>query len=346
MNICANCFEDETLQYLINRFAGIKDEEVCPLCGHKGKLVSTDELDDIFSTMLDLFQPITTRDHTNIRFTLQDLCSNQWRIFSPSTNAASILSHYIHKNKSPFLHDDVITFSDEILAVEDEWTYFKKEILHKNRFFPFQDMSIDIQWEEHLSMTSTIPTDSTFYRARIHNIDETLEPCEMKAPPPHKASAGRGNPEGISYLYLSKDVETTLYETRSLFLDRVTIAKIKTNINLTIVDFTKDLKISIADDTLKALVKANLLRSVISEDLSKPLRRSDNVLNYVPTQFICEYVKNNVHADGILFKSSLHNGGINCILFDPNKVDVVEPLRIKEISRVTLDTEDVMPHNY
>ena len=64
------------------------------------------------------------------------------------------------------------------------------------------------------------------------------------------------------------------------------------------------------------MVKKKILEA-IRYDLSKPLRRYDTELEYIPTQLICEYCKRN-NADGICFNSSLHSGGVNYVLFNPD----------------------------
>ena len=46
------------------------------------------------------------------------------------------------------------------------------------------------------------------------------------------------------------------------------------------------------------------------------MRRYDTELEYIPTQLICEYCKRS-KADGIYFGSSLHSGGVNYVLFNP-----------------------------
>ncbi len=53
----------------------------------------------------------------------------------------------------------------------------------------------------------------------------------------------------------------------------------------------------------------------ISIDLSKPMRRYDNEIEYIPTQFICEFIKVFTGASGIKFSSSLHPSGNNFVIF-------------------------------
>jgi hypothetical protein len=71
------------------------------------------------------------------------------------------------------------------------------------------------------------------------------------------------------------------------------------------------------------------LRDRISIDLSKPMRRYDSEIEYIPTQFICEFIKVYTGAGGIRFRSSLHPEGKNIVLFDDNKVTCVTVEKIK-----------------
>lgn len=79
-----------------------------------------------------------------------------------------------------------------------------------------------------------------------------------------------------------------------------------------------------------------MLTDSISKDLSKPLRRYDSEIEYVPTQLICEFCKEYVHADGICFKSSLYPGGVNYVLFDPKAADCVS-VESHEIGTIDID---------
>ena len=73
---------------------------------------------------------------------------------------------------------------------------------------------------------------------------------------------------------------------------------------------------------------------LISKDLSKPLRRFDTELEYVPTQYVCEYCKLN-GVNGIRFNSSLHKGGVNVVLFDSSCAECIK-VRTREITSVTI----------
>jgi hypothetical protein len=68
-----------------------------------------------------------------------------------------------------------------------------------------------------------IDKNTILFRSRI-NDNGVITPFpkdKMGAPPTEWATAGRANPQGIPFLYLSDAPETTFYEIRALFLDIV-----------------------------------------------------------------------------------------------------------------------------
>ena len=88
-------------------------------------------------------------------------------------------------------------------------------------------------------------------------------------------------------------------------------------------------------------VKSKLLRQRISKDLSKPMRRFDSDMEYLPTQFICEFVRYVVGATGIQFSSSLRNGGINVVLFEPENVQCIDE-QLYQINGIDITYEKIL----
>ena len=63
----------------------------------------------------------------------------------------------------------------------------------------------------------------------------------------------------------------------------------------------------------------------MNEAISKPVRSGDSKLDYIPTQFIVDYIKSlneseEVGFDGIIFGSTISDGH-NLMLFDPKRLD-------------------------
>jgi hypothetical protein len=88
-------------------------------------------------------------------------------------------------------------------------------------------------------------------------------------------------------------------------------------------------------------VKGKLLRQRIRGDLSKPIRRIDSELEYVPTQFICEFIRYITGTQGIQFNSSLHHRGINVVLFSNNNVQCIEE-QIHQVSKIEIQSSKIV----
>ncbi len=120
-------------------------------------------------------------------------------------------------------------------------------------------------------------------------------------------------------MYLSDNAETILYEIRASYLDEVSLASFRLKQDLTedivISDF-KETHSLYAPNSVNLRIKSTLLKQIISRDLSKPMRRYDSELDYIPTQFICEFIKVFTNVHGIKFRSSLHNIGNNIVVFN------------------------------
>ena len=63
--------------------------------------------------------------------------------------------------------------------------------------------------------------------------------------------------------------------------------------------------------------------------MGKIMRRSDSALDYVPTQYITDFVKSIIHDGieeyaGIEYKSVMHSDGYNLAVFDPDVFECIE----------------------
>lgn len=196
-----------------------------------------------------------------------------------------------------------------------QWKDFVKEIKEKNRFHT------DIVNKEILSKLlqfsfKKYKKGTSFYRARICKDEVGFEKNEMGSPPSNKASSGRANPEGISCLYLSNSIDTTLYEIRAGAYDYVTVGEFVLQKDIEVVNLSDIDKLSpfIVPDI--NLIAANIVHlNNISADIARPLRRHDSSLDYLPTQYICDYIKSQEFA-GVEFRSTIYNSGINYAIFD------------------------------
>lgn len=151
---------------------------------------------------------------------------------------------------------------------------------------------------------------------------------ESLPPPTNQVAAGRANPDHIRYLYLSEDEETPLYEVRPTIGQYVSVAKFKTTQKLKIFDFTK-IPTKNVDNSLPSLFE------VIGQKFSAPY--CGNPIEYLPTQYIAEAIKN-MGFDGLCFASSLHENGKNIVMFDVNTCKPISSVLV-QIKQIHLKAE-------
>lgn len=329
MNLCENCFNDEEIQTSIRNHNQKGD---CELCGAQNLyIINIDEFDDFFNEILNLFE--INENGVDIVTSIQ----SEWDLFSNSNFANQILKYFIEKHKISYALNDKVAYINEIHKYTAQWAELKHEIRVKTRFYS----SLMAYFDENgslLKSNMTLEMGSQFYRARIIPAGKSyLTKKDMGCPPAERASSGRANPIGIPYLYLCKLPDTTLYETRAVYLNKVTIGTFRLVKNLDILDFTASTSLFLAfneDVELREAIAQHLLRQQISKDLSKPLRRYDTELEYVPTQSVCEYCKLK-DIDGIIFRSSLHKDGLNLVLFDAKNAECIR-VKTVEVDKVEI----------
>lgn len=313
MFVCYNCFADKELQAFIKASNNTGD---CSVCDSKNiEILDIDELLDFFQELVDNFE--LEDSGTSIKNKIQ----GDWSFFSSHDIGSKILNQVLPRIKGNINSaQDEVVYSEEIIQNYKYWETLKNEIKEENRFLTNTQFLEEIGWDGYFNTQFQLKSDTTLFRARVHHESgmKAYEPNRMGCPPSKKASGGRANPLGIPFLYLSDNDKTVLYEVRASYLDELSIGEftLKDGIDeIKIVDFTEDTFLfqpSQVNDT----IKSRLLRNRISKDLSKPMRRYDTELEYIPTQFICEFIKVITGADGIRFTSSLHPEGKNIVVFE------------------------------
>lgn len=117
----------------------------------------------------------------------------------------------------------------------------KSEVQEEKRYF--SDLG-SFNWEVYITSNAKIKKGTFLYRARITpDGRKKLKTKEMGCPPKERATAGRANPLGIPYLYLCSKIETTFYEVRAVYLDRISVGKFTILRDLDIVDFSNKISL-------------------------------------------------------------------------------------------------------
>ncbi len=217
---------------------------------------------------------------------------------------------------------------------ELSWKQFSELIKHTNRFFSSK-FNTDV-FASFLNMSLKNYSEGTcFYRARITPNSKGFMCEEMFAPPVDKRTAGRVNPDGIGVLYLSSDEKTVLNEARVNAYDYVTIGKFKNTKPIKVVNLSGISKISpfLYEDYFECFALNRNVFKEMAHEIAKPLRRRDGPLEYLPTQYISEFVKSQGY-DGVEFESTLREGGINLALFDESLVECTD---VKTVEVIKVD---------
>ncbi len=347
MKCCEKCFISPYLVEIIKS----KSISVgkCESCGFDDvKLYDLTELGDIFRLLLDLYTIVPENVDGSATINKALLLDFPGKIFS--TNDEAIVKKIL---RAVFLEDgDYIDrlLSNHVLldwkitndfdnyptTLSISWDSLSEEIKHQNRFHLSNIKDLG-KIQELLNYSNKILKKGTkYFRARISGRDGYTI-MDMKNPPHDDAVAGRANPRGISYLYLATNDETTLYEVRASLYDYVTVAdfELKEDINIISLCNTESYDpLYLAEtEVLKDFIIYLPFIKKLEMELSKPLRRDDKPeIDYLPTQYLSEFIKS-LGYDGIEYKSSLIMNGINLVIFNPEKFEVIDR-KVKEILNI------------
>jgi len=192
------------------------------------------------------------------------------------------------------------------------WENFKEEIMFKNRFLFNKSENVEKvnQLLEKCKFSSVMsyinnPSDR-LYRVRPGIVNE------VGMPPIGVTKDGRFNACGISYFYCSENIETCIFEAikEPKIRDKFTIGEFSAKENEIIMDFYVTNSVQKYMPFFPRINSSEfMLLSEIIIDLSKGYD-SSNSINYVPTQYIFEYINNyiDVKVDGLLYSSSFGTG--------------------------------------
>ena len=146
--------------------------------------------------------------------------------------------------------------------------------------------------------------------------------------------SGRVNPDGIGVLYLSTDDKTVLNETRVTAYDYVTIGTFKNKRPLRVANISEISRVSpfLYNDEFERFALNRKVFQEMAYEIAKPIRRNDSPLEYLPTQYIAEFVKSE-GFDGVEYESTLNPGGTNLALFNESLVECINVKTI-EITNV------------
>lgn len=340
MRACSECFKSTT--WIENASPTKFSPANCDFGhGFSQRTWSTQAWIDSFDKLLLIYE-LTEGDYSK---PIHEIIQTDWEIFNLEPQKVLLFLQSLYVNGHDFLSEDsrVRLKQKSDGSINDHstsWVAFSKEIRFRNRFFPKTHPEQELLKRVLLDNIVTLESEITLYRARLVK-NEMLNKQSMGAPPSSGASAGRANPLGIPYLYLAYDVETCIYESRATAHSRIAIGEFKPTRDLRILnladisapDFFSVSDVENVDEQIAQISSFRLLRSLSSE-LKKPIRDSDHTIDYIPTQYLCEFAKS-LNIDGVLYNSSLHDSGRNLVLFDVESAYCTDEPKLIEITGVS-----------
>lgn len=365
MIFCEHCLNDKEIASIICAISASNVGE-CPVCHHReGHLYDTSiqtELTPYFEELLNIYTPSTmlpdTYPRAETRSLIDDL-KDRWNIFSeiPRTQIYEIIKSVCSEFYAnvPELFDgtvgipelyDSAYLNDHALLKNNDWDSFVTEIKTKNRYHS-KLINFGILEKYCSFIRKTYKAGDLFYRARIS--ERNGYPInEMSAPPAGKSSEGRANARGITCLYVASDVDTTLHEVRAGVFDFVSVGTFRLKQDITVVDLRAIAEISPFVEGLEYLDHAinKQYLEKLNTEMSKSLRRSDSTLDYVPTQYIVDFIKSIEHNgeqeyDGIEYNSTTNPGGYNLAIFNPDLFECVS-VSVYDIEKLQYTSKKVL----
>lgn len=348
MNCCTSCF---TSSYLTNIIQSNKEKGDCDFCGTVNTNVYlAKELLPFFRNIFNLYKA----DETS-KLSLWDSINKDFEIIESNClkNSESLFKSIVqseYAEYSSLFENNVSQESKELLDIKSNevqsiWDRFKAEIKHKNRFHISKSNLIDLDnlktFFKSESFIKIIKKGRSFYRCRISN-KTGFENKDMWNPPKKFASSGRANPKGISYLYLGSRIETTFYESRASLFDYASVAEFRLKDDIKILDLRNpeyDIIPWSEDDIIDIFLIYGSFIQTLQEEISLPIRKQDKDLDYIPTQYISEYIKS-LGFDGVEYQSSLDKDGYNLAVFNPEKFECIET-KVYDINNIKLDFTEV-----
>ena len=326
MNCCSECFSDTQIRRMITAAAQIGN---CDFCGKENvPICNIDESSDVVDLIAEVLN-IYEDDETGELLTSTVI--NDWSIFRKELSSSSKLvdafcARIYEGEQNPNMRKVSIPsnyVSEYGVFSGHSWSEFSAALKDKKRFHNSYFRAD--QFAAFLGYSITrYSKGSELFRARISDKPEGFLQSQMGQPPAGKRRAGRVNPEGIGVLYLTSDEETALREVRASAFDYVTIGifKLKKDINVVNISALNSISPAVYSSGIESLAANIKVFSDMAKEIAKPLRRNDSPLEYLPTQYITEFIKSKNYS-GVSYTSTMGTGGTNIAVFDESLFECV-----------------------
>lgn len=362
-HVCAECFNDYAIKEFINKNA---DEKKCSYCSNESDepiAIALAEVVDFICQGINAewenpvqsmgwdgreggWQGATVYDSEElVRYQIEELFETNEKVLDDIA--------YSMIDREWCQRDPYGLRKEEALALS--WEDFAKQVKYHRRYIffrlsdeerqlydldmiPASKMLDRISNEisslgEHIKLTRIIDTGVKIFRARVHDIGESLSTAKDFGTVPlgDAKYSNRMSPAGIPMFYGAFDPETTFQEIIDDSKDNkgkiASIATFNTLKQMRVLDLTNLPEIpSIFDPKQNPLRSSLIFLRGFVEELCKPINKDGyEHIEYVPTQVFTEYIRyifkasDGASIEGMLYPSSKRIGGISCVLFIENE---------------------------
>lgn len=332
---CPECIGDSHLRKNVIPSLS-KGVGTCSYCGSENQpLVVPSDLRSQFELLIDAYARAEAGQ------TLVEWLRRDWALFDhmrmDDAHAKDLLGDIL--DDGDIVRRNFAALSTGRARAIEKWEELRTELMHKNRFFPATTIDMDrLKRLLPSLMLDAAELPRVWYRARIQQSSDTYPIDQMGCPPKHLASHGRANPAGIPYLYLASQEITAISEVRPSPGDTVTVARVAIP-SFEIVDLRRPRKtfspFSLPyEDTLSSFREDLDFLEKLGEELSRPVLQKSAAFDYIPSQYLCEFVKN-CGFGGVMYRSAAE-GGINLALFNSDQVNFVD-VKSCYVSKVSVE---------
>jgi RES domain-containing protein len=265
---------------------------------------------------------------------LEDIVNSDW---DDDDGESPLDAHELYTRNESLFHD----------SLSEKWAEFREQVIKDPTLKPdFHEL-----FGEDLARAETeLKQGAVLYHARPgFAVDENDRPVayagtEIGAPQTEKTLPSRASPQGKRVLYCADELKTAIAEIRPQRGLLVSVAKMRITKDLRILDLCARLVTvnPFKEESLKYELELREVLADFSDDLAKPLRRTDNpVLDYLASQKIAALVEE-AGYDGIMYRSAMAPSGRNVVIFDPYAAEPIES-ELVEITRITIQHQRFMP---
>ena len=243
----------------------------------------------------------------------------------------------------------------EFASWRSYWAY-AKEVRRGCRYVWSREVEAFLNGVRHTAEKRAfrIKKDYPFFRAQVgwqQEVEEledgtlvgplAFSPARMK-PAADRATSGRANAAGIAVLYVALDPETAIAEARPWIGSQVSVSRFRTTRELQALNLTEEygkhwMPTFSATEKRFLPVDADAKEKAVWTDIdnafSRPVSRTDDSTEYVPTQILAELFRD-AGYEAVTYRSLLGERGYNVVIFDPADAHPVDgtPYQVKKIT--------------